>query len=119
MAGTTTLGFPYPAAGDSVAAEAAKVQELAQFCDDQQGLIRKGLVTSGTLVAATPKTVAVVFSTPFPTGIVPEVIACPKGTGATLFSVYVANVTRTGFDLNMRRETGTASFDASYVAVAQ
>lgn len=119
MAGTTTLGFPYPSSGDKVADDATKIQELAQFVDDQTGLARSGSVTSGVLVAATAKTVAVVFATAFPAaGPVPKVVAVPQGSGATLFSVQVNNVTRSGFDLNMRRETGTASFDAYYIAHA-
>lgn len=120
MAGTTTLGFPYPSGTDSMSDEATKVQELAQFVDDHCGLSLSGEVSSGVVVAATPTTKAVVFSTAFPAaGPIPKVVASPKGTGSTLFSVYVNNVTRTGFDLNMRRETGTASFDATWHAHAQ
>lgn len=120
MSTTTTLGFPYPQSTDKVADLATLVQSLAQFVDDNVGLAKSGDASSGTLVAATPKTVAVSFATAFPAaGPSPKVVASPKGTNATLFSVQVLNVTKSGFDLNFRRETGTASFDASWIAHAQ
>lgn len=120
MAGTTTLGFPYPAAGDAVSAEAAKVQELAQFCDDQQGLIRIGSVASGVLVAGVVTTVAVTFSTPFPVGITPVVVLTLQNVlGTAVYLVDARSVTRTGFTAAFLRSTGTASMTASYVAVGQ
>lgn len=122
MASTTTLGYPYPDDTDSVSDGAGKVQELAQYADDNAGIHRAGTQASGTLVAATPKTVAVAFASPFPAaGPVPKVTATITGlpfSGSAVAYVGVDAVTRSGFNLIIRRETGTASIDVNYHAIA-
>lgn len=121
MAGTTTLGYPYPSAGDSMSDEATKVQELAQAVDDNVGLLKTGTKASGVLVAGAVTVVSVAFATPFPAaGPVPNVVACLTNVlGTAVYLVDVRNITRAGFDLAFLRSAGTAAMTAHWIAIAQ
>lgn len=120
MPGSTTLGYPYPTPTDKPQVYPAKAQELAQAVDDQLGMAQQGSTNSGVLVAATTKTVAVVFATPFPVGTVPVVNATISGGQAgSLATATVGSVTRLGFNLLFRRETLTAAMDANWRATVQ
>lgn len=79
---------------------------------------KSGVVNSGTLTAATPKTIAVTFATPFPsTGPDPIVTVSPIISGdPSTVDVSVFGVTTTGFSVRMRRTVATA-YDANWIAV--
>jgi hypothetical protein len=79
--------------------------------------IQKGQVDSGTLVAATAKTVSVTFATAFATAPI-VVPGQTGGTGAIAADrrVTVDNVTTTGFDMIFYRATGTAAIVANWIA---
>lgn len=118
MSGTTTPNaFPYPAGGDSVTAYPALGQALAEAIDDHVGLQKSGVVASGTLVANTYKSVAVVFTTPFPAGgPVPNVAASVGGSTSTDLFVQINSITRSGFTVDFKRVTGTAALTCQWQA---
>lgn len=120
MSSTTTLGYPYPDPTDAVAGLAVAVQALAQMIDDELGLIKTGTQNSGVLVVSTSKTIAVTFAAAFPTGHVPRVcVTVAGGQGTVECQATVASVTEAGFDLLVRRESGTGALDVHYIAVAK
>lgn len=116
---TAPNDYPYPLSSEPMADLAAAVQALAEAVEAKLGGQKSGTVNSGTMVAGTTKTVAVVFATPFPAaGPVPRVVASLTGGQGTNANseVTVAAITRNGFNLLFNRATLTGALDASWQA---
>lgn len=81
---------------------------------------RVGSLNTGTHVVNTVKTVSVVFTTPFPTGVIPAVMLQVNNSAAPQNYDYEAtNVTNAGFDVAAIRSTGTAGLDIVYYATTK
>lgn len=84
-------------------------------------LIKTGQHTVTITAANTNFTRSVTFPTAFPaTGPVPTVVASPYDiTGNVTMKVAVRNVTRSGFDIDVVRSSGTTNVEVMWIAVAQ
>lgn len=111
---TSARGLRYPDGDESVASTATSFSRLVT---DIEAMIKAGVVSSGTLVAGATTAVNVTFPTAFPAGVVPVVTATVQNAVPTPFHVSVLNITNTGFTLYFSRDSGTAAFSASYMAV--
>lgn len=88
---------------------------------DGQGFVRldkyaqKGQLATGTVTAGVNTTQSVTFNTPFDVipGVRPMIHADPD-----TFKAFATGVSTTGFTMNARRETGTASFNVHWLAMA-
>jgi hypothetical protein len=118
--GTTPGGIPYPESTD-VPDVPYWMQQQAEAIDTAlRPKIQAGLA-SLTLSASSQATLAVVFTTPFPEGTVPVVVA---SYASSAFSppliAGASNVTRTGFTLALSHAAGTSGTwtrQASWIAV--
>jgi hypothetical protein len=81
--------------------------------------IKTGTTSSGTMVAATDKSVAVTFGTAFPDAnyVVTLGLNEPSSGGAAHPRATVTSKTASGFTLVFRRETGTAAISMAWAAI--
>lgn len=121
MSSTTTLGFPFAQSADRVADMATAQQTLAQFVDDNVGLVKSGISSVNVVAINTDAALAVVFATAFPAaGPVPTVIAGFQNIAnpGNVSPVTVSGITRAGFTLNVRRSVGTGATSVGWIASA-
>lgn len=119
MAGSTTRGYRYPTTSDAMGAIPAKVQQLAEDVDSKAGTMRRGDVTVGSMPAAgTPKSQAVLFATPFPSGVIPTVVVCSRSsTPQARYTPSVTAVSETGFTVTVANVSGSSDYPLTYIAI--
>ena len=86
------------------------------------GFVKTGLKTINVSAINTLNTGSVTFTTPFPaSGPVPTVMLTLNNitSGTAMVRVSVANVTRSGFDIQIVRTVGAGNTDINWLAIAQ
>lgn len=81
-------------------------------------LLQAGQESSGTLTANTDKTVSVTLLEPFPSSAYSVTVTVRNSAGnPDNFHVVTTNFSSTGFDIIIRRTTGTAAVNIDWIAV--
>lgn len=93
MPSSTAKGFPYPVGSDKLGDTDLRIKALADYLNDNVGMVKSGSGSSGTLAAGAGIDVTVNFSgTAFPG--VPQVVATVKvNTTLSTLVVFVKTVT--------------------------
>lgn len=80
--------------------------------------MRAGVVVTTAHVVNTTLSTVVTFSTPFPAGITPRVMATVQSSSSPEnYDIAVDNPTNTGFTLKTNRNSGTSALTVAYIAV--
>ena len=110
---TSGKNLPFPLGTDRLADGDDQIRKLAQSVDN---MVQAGIVSVPITAVSTPASVTVNF--PVAYAVAPMVVACLQfGSTVPVLSVAVASITTTSFQINARRESGSAAINCYWIAV--
>lgn len=117
MSDVTTRGFPFAEDGDPVKTYPGTSEDLADFLEARVGLVQKGASIVDIVTVNVVASLAVVFATPFPAGVTPNVVATPVTGQPQARFCSVSGISNTGFTLNALNSVTNADLTCQWLAI--